>query len=479
MSINSPTKICRFVYHLARYALCFCAVSFVVSTPAFADNDDLVGHWKFDETVAGSDAEDSVGSNDGTPTNDPTPSTDIPTVSFTNLRSAEFDGSNYFTITRPISTNFTICAWVKTSSAGGGTNHWESAPIFDSEWGGVDYDFGFGVGNGGKLMFGNGGLVGGNLVDNQVNGNTTINDNEWHNVCATRNNTTGEVKLYVDAELDGSGTTGTGALTRNPNARIGYGYDGAALFDGLIDDMRIYEVVLTQVQLENLTSGSDDPDSDPNAVASVAVSTSSQPNANTPYDASCTAEKPDATPDLFQIDVSHREARLYFTPLTSKVTNYYVSYGFVAGDERFGVMTDLGVSNGVLSYDVRDLDPNTTYHFRVRPYNGCAPGNWSNEMKTITTKSTTGAKFYKNFVARVFSAFPKHITQVQSGDVLGASTNASHLSKCTHYTVIPGDSLWNIALQHLGSGAKYLSIFSENNLDSNLLNPGQRIHIGC
>jgi LPXTG-motif cell wall-anchored protein len=225
--------------------------------------DHLVAHWAFDETVAGSNAEDSVGSNDGVPTNDPAPSTDVPSVSFDDARSASFNGSNYFTFDRPVSTDFTVCAWVKTTSTGGGVNHWTSAPILDSETGGVAYDLGFGVGNGGKLMFGNGGLVDGNLVDRQVNGTTTINDDAWHNVCATRNNSNGEVDLYVDAKLDGSGTTGTGPLTSNAHARVGYGYDGAALFQGLIDDVRIYDVVLTTDQLTNLTDGSGDPDTPP------------------------------------------------------------------------------------------------------------------------------------------------------------------------------------------------------------------------
>ncbi len=231
------------------------------ASPAHAAPGQLLNQWKFDETVAGSVAVDSLGGNDAMPTGDPIPSTDVAPVTFTNPRSASFDGTNYFTIDRPASTDFTICAWVKTTSTGGGVDHWTSAPIMDSETGGVDYDFGFGVGNGGRLMFGNGGddVNGGGLFDAQVNGTTPINDNVWHNVCVTRNNTTGQVNLYVDAQLDGSGVTGVGALTSNPNARIGYGYDGAALFSGLIDDVRVYDTDLTPEQLGVLAEGGNDP----------------------------------------------------------------------------------------------------------------------------------------------------------------------------------------------------------------------------
>lgn len=236
-------------------------VGIYLAPSAYAAGGQLLGQWKFDETVAGSTAVDSVGSNDAIPDGDPAPSTDVAPVTFANPRSASFDGSNYFTIERPVSTNFTICAWVKTASTGGGEEHWTSAPIMDSETGGVDYDFGFGVGNGGRLMFGNGGddVVTGDLYDAQVNGTTPINDNVWHNVCVTRNNTTGLVNLYVDANLDGSGVSGVGALTSNPNARIGYGYDGAALFEGNIDDVRVYDTDLSPAQLTILAEGGDNP----------------------------------------------------------------------------------------------------------------------------------------------------------------------------------------------------------------------------
>lgn len=245
---------------------------------------DLVAHWKFDEIDAGTSAEDYIGSNDGIPGpgdgNFPIPSEEVAPVTFENLRSASFNGSNYFTINNPVSTDFSICAWVKTSSTGGGVDHWTSAPIMDAEWGGVALDFGFGVGNGGRLMFGNGGtpVGGGGLFDAQVNGTTQINDNEWHNVCVTRNNTNGEVKLYVDAQIDGSGTTGVGALTVRPEARIGWGYDGAALFNGLIDDVRVYDFVLNEDQLQNLTAGSDDPDSPPGPSGEIIVTTGIAPS---------------------------------------------------------------------------------------------------------------------------------------------------------------------------------------------------------
>lgn len=265
--------------------------------------DALVARWKFDETTAGVTAKDDIGSNDGAPGKQagvyPTPSTDVPPVSFPDTGSMNFNGQNYFTINNPVSTNFTICAWVKTSSTGGGVNHWTSAPIMDAEWGGVNYDFGFGVGNGGKLMFGNGGddVDYGYLYDAQVNGATTINDDAWHNVCATRNNTTGLVNLYVDARLDGSGTTGIGSLTVRGSARIGWGYDGAALYQGLIDDVRVYGTDLSQEQLQNLADGSDSPNAPPddNDGIAAAVEDAAPNGGDANNDGTLDSEQPNVT----------------------------------------------------------------------------------------------------------------------------------------------------------------------------------------
>lgn len=231
----------------------------------------LTARWTFDGVATEANAPDSIGSNvaipGGTEGSSPQPSNDVPPVSYTDTASMQFDGSNYFTIDNPVTKNFTICSWIKTASSGGGTQHWTSAPIMDAEVGGVAYDFGFGIGNGGKLMFGNGGVYPeddpsstGAYWDAQVNGATTVNDNAWHNVCVTRNGDTGENILYVDAQVDGSGVSGIGTQTQNTHARIGWGYDGAALYQGLIDDVRVYNGVLTQSQLQNLTDGSDNPD---------------------------------------------------------------------------------------------------------------------------------------------------------------------------------------------------------------------------
>lgn len=207
--------------------------------------------WKFDEATTGSAAQDLIGGINGNAhgnTGYPLPSSDVAYSSPANPGSMQFDGQTYYEVANTLSADFTICAWIKTLSTGGDW-HFLGANIFESESGGFDYDYGFGINFEGKLMFGNGGLINGNEVDANVVGSTVVADNTWHEVCVTRNNTTGEDLLFVDGRQDGSGFTGTGLLTSNTLARIASGTDGAAPFVGLIDDLRLYQQVLSTEEI--------------------------------------------------------------------------------------------------------------------------------------------------------------------------------------------------------------------------------------
>jgi hypothetical protein len=199
--------------------------------------------WHLDAT-SGDFAIDSWQSdNDGTVTGTP---------NWTTGRAGNalsFDGStNYITIDRPVEDDFTICAWIKTDKPGVDfPDHWRLAPIIESEVGGIGDDFGFGVDVNGYLAYGNGGEF-----DATVNGSTSVIDNEWHHTCVTRNTTTGDAILYVDGVEDATGVTDTATLDANENAYIGNGTDGATYFDGLIDEIFVYDFVLSSDDIETL-----------------------------------------------------------------------------------------------------------------------------------------------------------------------------------------------------------------------------------
>lgn len=101
----------------------------------------------------------------------------------------------------------------------------------------------------------------------------------------------------------------------------------------------------------------------------------------------CTSNTPENAPELFQIDRNSDKATLYFVPASGEVTSYYIAYGLDLVAEQFGAQFDQGKTTGVLSYKVSNLDPNTTYYFKVRAGNDCAAGPWSSSMK-----STAGSK---------------------------------------------------------------------------------------
>lgn len=99
---------------------------------------------------------------------------------------------------------------------------------------------------------------------------------------------------------------------------------------------------------------------------------------------SCTKEKPDHAPDLFQINATKDKATLYFSPVNNAVTGYTIFYGYERGDERFNVSFPYGTSDGVISYTINYLSPNTRYYFKVRADNGCRRGYWSDTLSART-----------------------------------------------------------------------------------------------
>lgn len=261
-----------------------------------ASNDltfGLVGHWKFDEAaggtcVGGKDACDASGNaNHGTYGGAPSASTTVPSVHFSDSRSLSFNGTNtYVTVTRPVADDFTICAWIKTATAGNTTNHWETAPIFDAEVPGVTSDFGFGIDSNGHLAYGNGGLY-----DATVNGAISVITNTWRHACVTRAWATREVKLYVDGALDTTGSTHSARLNASTNARIGYGLDGTAAkyFNGLIDDVRVYQRVLSAGNISLLAQGYAIPDTTPPVITLLGAPTVEIPVGATYTDAGVSA----------------------------------------------------------------------------------------------------------------------------------------------------------------------------------------------
>ena len=84
-------------------------------------------------------------------------------------------------------------------------------------------------------------------------GNTNINDNKWHHIVITWYSATKVVKAYLDGRLDGQSTFAD-IEDINPAANFMIAtYDGTSkFFNGIIDEVRIWERALTPTEIEIL-----------------------------------------------------------------------------------------------------------------------------------------------------------------------------------------------------------------------------------
>lgn len=213
--------------------------------PLAASREGLVGHWKLDEASAGGDVVDSSGNgNDGTPIgaggaqNKPQPSSDLPSnINTQTLRSLDFDGADdRIGLGNDSSlqlSNGTVSAWLKTDNAG-----WSYRGIVSKQ-----------------------NAYGMYLVDNVLylfdwhaytgrNTGISLNDNEWHHVAFSfQSGVTNGTVVYIDgvAQL----TTTMTVWGQSVEVQIGDG-NANQYFNGLIDEVRIYNRVLTADEIKAL-----------------------------------------------------------------------------------------------------------------------------------------------------------------------------------------------------------------------------------
>ena len=173
-------------------------------------------------------------------------------ITGTNGAALDFDGINdYVGINNIVSSNFTIACWLRTTQVFQTVDPtYQGTGIIWSDVGGTANDFILGgtrsAGGINRLSFFTGN------PDTSLNGVTPINTGNWIHVAATRNASTGQMKIYVNGVLDGTGVTGTAPLTANPRINIGGNTLDGRYFQGAIDDVRIYSRVLTDVEVAAL-----------------------------------------------------------------------------------------------------------------------------------------------------------------------------------------------------------------------------------
>jgi parallel beta-helix repeat protein len=195
-----------------------------------------VGHWKFDEGE-GTMAYDSAGTNNGTLNGDPNWSTGRFDGTLSD-GAVSFDGAGDYVSVAPIvpliGNTVTAQAWIRMSELAG---MW--SPILTQNI----------VNNGyylyvpfGKPSF----YIAAGPSYVEVISTEVINAGQWY--CVAGTNDGSNLKLYIDGQLKDN-VSSTGFLGVNNIAKIGGGPD-SSYFNGLIDDVRIYDRALTAVEIE-------------------------------------------------------------------------------------------------------------------------------------------------------------------------------------------------------------------------------------
>ncbi|MEP0985692.1 LamG-like jellyroll fold domain-containing protein, partial [Ekhidna sp.] len=145
-------------------------------------------------------------------------------------------------------TGLTFEAWVNTVSGDAASGYAGNAAL--SVIGDVNNNIrgSFGI-NGGEVWYLH---WTGTLTDfDTIKSVQTVNDGNWHHIAVTHDQGSNEVRIYVDGQLDGQGFTTTYHTNMSFN-RIGSSYvatvDGD-FFDGSIDEVRVWDNVRTQEQI--------------------------------------------------------------------------------------------------------------------------------------------------------------------------------------------------------------------------------------
>ena len=94
----------------------------------------------------------------------------------------------------------------------------------------------------------------------------------------------------------------------------------------------------------------------------------------------CTSQKPSGVPEIFQIDRNGSTATLHVTPSSDPYNSFFVSYGRGSETAQYAEQFSYENTTGVMTHEIRNLDPRTAYSFRVQPMNGCMAGEWSNTL---------------------------------------------------------------------------------------------------
>lgn len=246
-------------------------LAFLPAVPAHSMcPDDIVGYWKLDETTAGTYADFIRGNNGtGSPT-DPTAAdgTVDGAQEFgvggadTGIDVAATSAFNWLG-----TDSFTIELWVKTDGvAPTGVVPTGNEVLIGRKENSTDMQWWIGIQGGtGNVTFALRDVGGTNEINQTVVGDSLTADTEWHHVVLVRDTSpvgpdADTNTLYVDGESQGSVPLDFDAGFGSANSKMTIGYLGGTspdfYFDGLIDEVAIYDRALGSIEIgEHYTAG--------------------------------------------------------------------------------------------------------------------------------------------------------------------------------------------------------------------------------
>jgi Concanavalin A-like lectin/glucanases superfamily len=229
-----------------------------ITTPAVTGAVDV---YHFD-AGAGTTALDSVGTNNGALVGSPLPQWATPgkigaaALSFSGTGTTMATNQSAVQTTNDLSpvlgATASLTAWIKTTHTGNNTL-WAAPAITGVEAAGNNNDIRYGY-------IDAAGHIGVGAGNTGVVSTSVISDGAWHHVAFTRNATTGLCQVYVDGVLQASVTSDTGNETsvfrligaQSDVASNGVTSQGATYFNGSLDDVRIYNQVLSATDVQGL-----------------------------------------------------------------------------------------------------------------------------------------------------------------------------------------------------------------------------------
>ena len=229
--------------HLIYLLLLALVWGLILTAPVRAGDPSLMGYWKFDGDALDSSGNDRHGTFVGSPTFGPG-------VFGQALELA--GGPDYVIIDGYkgiLGTHaFSIAAWVRTTNTAiSQIMHWGT----DSNGQRVEFRI-----NGNRLRISGGG--------GNVQGDTVLTDGEWYHVAAAvienASASSGDATFYVNGQEDTRASTATirWDIVANETLDLTIGYRPTRqdrAFDGSIDDVVLYDRVLTPEDLERIMSG--------------------------------------------------------------------------------------------------------------------------------------------------------------------------------------------------------------------------------